>query len=474
MGSKIFDVFENFFTSYLRERNLEKVLALVSDDIVSLGTGVQEVAVGKKAFTELFAAEFNSTPGPFDFELCGFKEFRQSPDSFICFSSVKIIIPPAVEKDGRRMQPEETFPGRFTGSCVLSGGSWKITSLHLSLPAYEQAEDSFLPDLHYKRSFAGQETRKAGHALTAVMPQILPGGIIGAYAEKGLPFYIVNDEILRYMDFTYEEFINATGGMIVNIIHPDDRKMVERMILSSLETSGEYELQFRLMQKGASFIWIYAKGKVINSLENRPVFISVMMNISKMVFFQEQLIQEASRDVLTPLLNRKAAIKLIETSFSQHKKGFLFIIDMDNFKKLNDTLGHQVGDVVLKDVANLLLNYTSTSDVVARLGGDEFIVYYPGLVSPEIASARAEKLQNEFKLISEKKYPSVNLSLSIGAAYRTEGMNFDKIYSNADQALYKVKYSGKKSYCLYSENIFSDTGFFPGREDERTDFLEDA
>ena len=142
---------------------------------------------------------------------------------------------------------------------------------------------------------------------------------------------------------------------------------------------------------------------------------------------------------------------MIEDSFRVQDTGCFFIIDIDNFKKLNDTMGHQVGDAALKDISKVLLRRTRSTDIVARLGGDEFAVYYPGLEVPDVAARRADQIQKDFAAVARKKYTGSNISLSIGSTMRTAGMNFDDIYRNADYALYAVKNSGKKGFRMWPE-----------------------
>ena len=439
MKSEGFQVFNNFFHAYLRERDLDKFCAMVSENVVSIGTGKHELCVGKAAFREMYSMELLSAPDPVNFEILECSDSFVSDTFLSCFLHMRVDIPGG-----------GSFIGRFTGSCAKLDGEWRITNLHMSLPSPEQPEDSFFPDLHYKEgaeSISGETAR----ALTYSISSVVPGGILGAYAEEGLPFYTINNELLQYMGLSYEEFLQATGEMTLNIAHPDDRKMVERVVFSGLHSSGEYEVQFRLMQKGASFVWMYARGKKLQTVNGRDIFISVMINISRMIEMQEMLTFEASRDVLTPLLNRRALIKMIEDSFRVQDTGCFFIIDIDNFKKLNDTMGHQVGDAALKDISKVLLRRTRSTDIVARLGGDEFAVYYPGLEVPDVAARRADQIQKDFAAVARKKYTGSNISLSIGSTMRTAGMNFDDIYRNADYALYAVKNSGKKGFRMWPE-----------------------
>ena len=437
-------VFSNFFHAYFRERSSEKILPMISDNIISLGTGRHEIAIGRGEVEKLFNAEFELSPDPIDFMFLDTREFRTSETSISFFAKIRAFIAPQ-DKNG----PDTyAFVGRFTGSCSLQGGKWLIDSLHLSLPSENQEENAFYPNI-YRMANADISPKEVQQALVTSLPNIIPCGILCAYTEKGLPFYLVNEELLSYVDYTYEEFLDITEGLAINIVHPDDREMVQRMAFEGLDSGSEYEAQFRLVKKDLSFIWVYARGKPLKLTDGRDIFISVTFNISKMIAMQEKLSDEASRDVLTPVFNRRAMIKMLDSSFLQTPIGCFFIIDIDNFKKLNDTLGHQAGDAVLQEAAHIMLRRTRSTDIVARIGGDEFAIYYPDLKSASVAKKRADQLRKDFVQMIKHRYGAVDVSLSIGAVFRAEGMDFEALYHCADEALYIVKKSSKDGYCLY-------------------------
>ena len=439
-----FRIFSDFFNAYLRERDIKKVLPLVSENIISLGTGRQEIAVGKGEFEKLYSAEIEISPDPIEFEIIEPREFQPSPACIAFFANVKVFMS-APEDDAPAL---DCFVCRFTGSCSLAGGKWLIDSLHMSLPSADQREDSFYPDFHHRFSedFSPEELQ---WALASSLPNIMPCGILCAYTEKGLPFYLVNDELLHYVDYTYDEFLDVTQGMAINIVHHDDRAMVLGKAFEGLESGCKYDAQFRLLKKDGSFVWVYARGKPLKLTDGRDIFVSVSFNISKMVAMQEKLSDEASRDALTSVFNRRAMIKMAESSFARNPIGCFFIIDIDNFKQLNDTQGHQVGDAILKDAAAIMLRRTRETDIVARLGGDEFAIYYPGLEDPAVAKRRADQMRGDFSQIASQKYRAENVSFSIGSAFRSDNMSFDEIYHSADEALYAVKKQGKDGYGLY-------------------------
>lgn len=158
--------------------------------------------------------------------------------------------------------------------------------------------------------------------------------------------------------------------------------------------------------------------------------------------------KKAKRDPLTNLWNRNGFEECIRLALEENPgQGLLLIIDMDNFKLVNDQLGHPVGDKVLQDFSCLLESYFNRNkDVVSRLGGDEFAVF----IGRNISVAEAEAMLNKFiGLVHQHlddKYPAQNLSASIGAAFASHNESYNFLYQNADKALYEAKENGKNGF----------------------------
>lgn len=159
-------------------------------------------------------------------------------------------------------------------------------------------------------------------------------------------------------------------------------------------------------------------------------------------------------DMLTGITNRAGFEKALDFVFrSRPKSGALFLIDLDNFKMLNDTLGHPVGDECLKRTAYLLKEVFRETDIVARLGGDEFIVFAPTLNEIDVIEEKAQEFLDDvvYKYILEKGQELV-ITASIGIAlYPRDGRSYTPLYNHADSALYAAKRSGRNKYALFEE-----------------------
>ncbi len=162
--------------------------------------------------------------------------------------------------------------------------------------------------------------------------------------------------------------------------------------------------------------------------------------------------RKAYIDGLTGINNRLGFKQSIADILTNKKaKGTFFLIDLDNFKIVNDSLGHPVGDDVLVHTAHTLNRVFRRGDIIARLGGDEFVVYAPTMEEKEIIIAKAQ----EFHARIKKKYTlsegcDIIITASIGVAmYPDNGSNYEQLYRNADTALYEAKNTGKNKFVIF-------------------------
>lgn len=155
---------------------------------------------------------------------------------------------------------------------------------------------------------------------------------------------------------------------------------------------------------------------------------------------------ESNKDALTDLWNRKYTEEQVNIDLANGNKGCLFMLDMDNFKSVNDTYGHKTGDEILKIFAEVLTECTRAQDIVCRVGGDEFILYSRDANTPEIVTAIAIRIIERFKARKKLFLPESQVSVSIGICLISNGESFTDAYSIADAALYEAKNAGKNTY----------------------------
>ena len=190
--------------------------------------------------------------------------------------------------------------------------------------------------------------------------------------------------------------------------------------------------------------------------------------LAEIQILQERLKEQAIRDPMTGLFNRRYLDTIVphELARCEREKAPLCVmmIDLDHFKQVNDTYGHQGGDQVLKALASLLLDSVRASDVACRYGGEEFLLLLPNM-SAEHAVTRAEQWRAAFEATTVN-YGGTNIkaTLSIGVAlYPGEGASVDELTRCADLALYKAKAQGRNRVVLFSEqdSIQNSLGISP-------------
>lgn len=159
---------------------------------------------------------------------------------------------------------------------------------------------------------------------------------------------------------------------------------------------------------------------------------------------------KAHKDALTGLWDRVYTAELVNEMLEQGTKGALLMMDMDNFKAVNDNYGHIAGDQVLKLLADTLRDFSSEGDVLCRIGGDEFIAFVKDVTSKDELSNRAANIISTLcRRIKECGYET-DTSISIGIFQTSDDTaDFSEMYSSADKALYYVKQNGKNSYHFF-------------------------
>lgn len=164
------------------------------------------------------------------------------------------------------------------------------------------------------------------------------------------------------------------------------------------------------------------------------------------VFLKSQI----GQDPLTKTYNRLAAVEKINEILNSNQKQVcaFYIIDLDNFKAVNDTLGHMMGDRALIEVAEIIQRHVRAQDIVCRLGGDEFVVFLVD-IPKRVIVRNVESLIRKLTITYEAEGKSETFSASVGIAIVPDaGTDFQTLYEKADKALYQVKKNGKKGYAI--------------------------
>lgn len=197
--------------------------------------------------------------------------------------------------------------------------------------------------------------------------------------------------------------------------------------------------------------------RISRALELEDLRLSLANKLEQKTKEVSDIKSKSHQDALTGLWNRVHTEEAVNEIISQGTPGALFMIDMDNFKAINDNYGHLAGDQTLKMFADTLRECAEEGDVLCRIGGDEFVTFVKGVTSKQtLGELAARIIANLCEKLEQCKYET-NTSVSIGIAQTPEdGVDFNKLYNCADKALYYVKQNGKNSYHFFSDKLQSE------------------
>jgi len=167
------------------------------------------------------------------------------------------------------------------------------------------------------------------------------------------------------------------------------------------------------------------------------------------------LADKADTDLLTDLNNKLATERKIKEYMEMHpnEQALMFVLDIDNFKKINDTMGHAFGDEVIRTLGHQIRGEFRVSDIIGRIGGDEFMIFLKNLKDDALIEQEADRVANFFANFQAGEYVKYSATASIGAAvYPRDAKDFESLYKAADKALYKAKERGKNQLAFYGDD----------------------
>lgn len=266
------------------------------------------------------------------------------------------------------------------------------------------------------------------------------------------------DEMFRLYGLESQHFRATYAGFLARV-HPDDRARVKEAVDAALESKGPFEFDHRVSGAGDDVRVLHARGAVITDAEGQAIrLVGTVQDITQRLEVEQRLQRLAHFDPLTGLPNRRLFQESLLTAMAlADARGwsiFLMFLDLDNFKDINDSLGHAVGDELLRQVGQRLLNCLRVRDTVGRLGGDEFgvIVLTPG--DDQTAVAVAEKIRAALRAPFELEGHSVTTTVSIGiTAYPSDSDDLHGLVRDVDLAMYEAKRAGRNAYRFYTEEM---------------------
>ena len=240
------------------------------------------------------------------------------------------------------------------------------------------------------------------------------------------------------------------GSESLPVFHPGDVNSVRKALKNAVNMLPDQVEHDRVRLKGrdGNYRWYRSQYKAVFGSENRVVqVIGTLTDISMQIDREQELREQAQQDPLTGLYNR-AGVKMINARLEQISRGVLFMMDLDDFKSINDNYGHAAGDKLLTAIGGILTETFRTDDIVARVGGDEFVAFLSGSDSKVTAEQKGQELLERVRALRIEGIDTV-ASVSIGAASAPGcGRTYETLSAVADGALYQVKNHGKGGFLL--------------------------
>ncbi len=313
------------------------------------------------------------------------------------------------------------------------------------------------------RRFAEQQYRSIVEHIPAVT-------YIDAANEQAAAVY-VSPQIERLLGYSQQEWL-SDPDLWPKILHPDDRARALAENARHNETGEPFVLEYRMFTKDGRVLWVFDQASLVRDEHGAPLFShGVMLDISERKHGEEQVAFLAYHDELTGLPSRSMFEELLSLSIDRARRhdGSVAVVclDLDDFRLVNDSLGHHHGDDLLKLMADRLRESTRETDLVARRGGDQFLLLLADMEREErgdmdAAMIRAESvvqhihqsLTTPFVVAGTELYISASMGISL---FPQDGDESGGLLRNAEAAMYQSKKSGPAGYVVSARGTFDSS-----------------
>nr|WP_309098992.1 diguanylate cyclase [Fredinandcohnia onubensis] len=244
------------------------------------------------------------------------------------------------------------------------------------------------------------------------------------------------------------------GKSFIETIHPDDRERMNDEYQNLIETIENVDIEIRRKHQDGHFVWLHSDLIPVLSSEGQLEKIVVISgDITEYKRKVKKLEKLAFYDHLTGLPNRRIFIERLQQSmFTTDRRGkwtALLVLDCDNFKQINDSHGHDIGDEVIKEFSNRIRRVIRDTDTLSRVGGDEFTVIIPEIINEQQVIDISNRILNVVSQPMEIKEYVLDITTSIGISfYPHHGIDIEELFKKADENLYKSKSLGGNTFSL--------------------------
>ena len=450
-----------------REQRLRGILDTVADAILTINTKGIIVAFNKAA-EHIFGYEAREVLGH-NISMLVAEPHATNHDQYLAnyleTGEKKIIGVTGREEKGVRKNGEE-FPLELAVTELRHGTKRFFTGVVRDITQRKQAEEQIRRHQDELEMRVEERTRELTQEILerhrAEDKLRLAGEVIEALSEGVViidPDFRISSVNPAYTTISGYDVEEVVGKFPINhTALSQGGAMFDEMWLG-LEARGHWEGEFwNLRKNGEEYAERLSVTAITNPTGEVMQFAAIISDITKRKQDEERILYQANYDSLTGLPNRSLFLDRLTQAInnmerSEKSLGLLFI-DLDGFKLVNDTLGHDVGDMLLKEAAKRLGTCVRTGDTVARLGGDEFTIIMPNLDDPKNAPLVAQRvldsLGRAFLLGGHEAFVSGSIGITI---FPDDARDAQELLKNADAAMYRAKEEGKANYQFFTADM---------------------
>lgn len=277
-------------------------------------------------------------------------------------------------------------------------------------------------------------------------------------SDKHNNIEMINPAFTRMTGFTKQDVLSKS--ILYFLTDKYDHKITHKSIMKSLMTKGCWESEVKITDKSNTVSSVFVSVAMVKDKDaNISHYIYLLKNLDKWKRYEEEIWVKANFDSLTNLPNRDMGLEklkyVVEHSLHYRVMAAVMFIDLDNFKLINDSLGHSAGDELLCHVSDRLRSNVRATDIVCRLGGDEFVVILPEIKHANEAKVLADKLIAEISkpYLLQNKHDGI-ISASIGITLTpNDGSDMETLVKNADTAMYHAKALGRNNSQFFTPEL---------------------
>jgi len=310
-----------------------------------------------------------------------------------------------------------------------------------------------------QRKHEAEAALRAQQRSMAMLMDSLPGMVYRCRADEKWTMDFVSDGCLELTGYRADELTRSDGIKYTRLIEPGDLAAVHAQTMAALRARTRYTLEYRIVTREGEVKWVWDNGVGVYDASGKVEQIEgFIADITAVKRYREQLEHQAHHDALTGLVNRGLLRERLQQAIAQAERQqrmlALMFIDLDDFKLINDSMGHSVGDELLKLAAHRLQACVREEDTVARLGGDEFVLLLVDQEDERSVHHAVERLLESTAQPYRVLGKEFILTCSVGIAmFPGDGRDAETLLKHADAAMYRAKAVGRNAHHFFTEEI---------------------